>query len=148
MEIEYDMHVTLLVAHLLACSLAKNRIRHRWEYVHWKCKWSSDCCMMGFLFSLCRGVQMILIGFKFHPGHQNAKYVCGDVNKGEKKKGGHQYYWHCWIYIRAIGLFLTHLLFFICLILELYINVCSIRILKQCIPHLLSVLILVYVFPR
>ena len=28
---------------------------------------------------------MILIGFKFHPGHQNAKYVCGDVNK---KKGG------------------------------------------------------------
>lgn len=44
--------------------------------------------MMGFLFSLCRGVQMILIGFKFHPGHQNAKYVCGDVNKGEKKKGG------------------------------------------------------------
>ena len=38
-----------------------------------------------FLFSLWRGVRMILIGFKFHPGHQNAKYVCGDVNK---KKGG------------------------------------------------------------
>jgi hypothetical protein len=34
-----------------------------------------------FLFSLCRGVRTILIGFKFPREHQNAKYGCGDVNK-------------------------------------------------------------------
>jgi hypothetical protein len=34
-----------------------------------------------FLFPLCRGVRTILIGFKFPPEHQNAKYGCGDVNK-------------------------------------------------------------------
>jgi hypothetical protein len=86
---------------------------------------------------------MILIGFKFHPGHQNAKYGCGDVNK----KG---------ISITDIAASISEPLacfsrvcyFFICLIFELYINACSIRILKQYIPHLLSVLIVVYVFPR
>jgi len=107
--------------------------------------------MMGFffLFSLSRGVRMILIGFKFHPGHQNAKYVCGDVNKKRGEGGG--------ISITDIAESISEPLacfsrvcyyFFICLILELYINVCSIRILKQCIPHLLSVLIVFYVFPR
>jgi hypothetical protein len=88
---------------------------------------------------------MILIGFKFHPGHQNAKYVCGDVNKKQKKRHP--------VLLTLLNLYQSHWLvshasvfFFICLILELYINACSIRILKQCIPHLLSVLIVVYVF--
>jgi len=98
---------------------------------------------MGFCFlSLCRGVRMILIGFKFHPGHQNAKYVCGNVNK---KKGITDI---AESISEPLACFSRICYFFICLILELYINACFIRILKQCIPHLLSVLIVVYVFPR
>ena len=101
--------------------------------------------MIGFCF-FCSGVRTILIGFKFHPGHQNAKYVWGDVNEKKKKAS---------VLPTTLNLYQSHwlvshasVIFFICLILELYINARSIRILKQCIPHLLSVLNVVYVFPR